>query len=394
VRHILFLAWRYLAYHPVTTAILVGAVTLIAYLPMGLNILIARGADDLTSRAESTPLILGAKGSPLELVLRTLYFESAIPEGVPFGETGRDELLELARAVPIDARFRTRFSPIVGTTIDYFEFRNLRVASGRWFAMLGECVLGSEAARIAEAGPGDAILSASESVFDLAGVYPLRMRVAGVLEPSGTPDDRAVFVDIKTAWVIAGWAHGHAPLDGAASAETILRRDDREITANAAVAQYNEVTPGNVGQFHFHGDQNTFPVTAILVVPTDGKAATILEGRYVGADRPIQMVRPQVVIGELIGTVFTVRRYVVMALTVVGGATGLTMALVFALSWQLRRREFETIGKIGGTRRRIGLLAAAEILGVVIAGAVLAGLLVALTDGIAGWAARWLVRLA
>ena len=35
------------------------------------------------------------------------------------------------------------------------------------------------------------------------------MKVVGVLSPVATPDDEAVFVDVKTAWVIAGLAHGH-----------------------------------------------------------------------------------------------------------------------------------------------------------------------------------------
>jgi putative ABC transport system permease protein len=90
----------------------------------------------------------------------------------------------------------------VGTTLDYFEFRGLRLAEGRMMAMLGECVLGATAARTANVSPGGHVLSSPETVLDIAGVYPLRMRVVGVLQPSGTPDDRAVFVDVKTTWTI------------------------------------------------------------------------------------------------------------------------------------------------------------------------------------------------
>ena len=57
-------------------------------------------------------------------------------------------------------------------------------------------------------GVGGHVVSSPESVFDLAGVYPLKMAVVGVLAPTHTPDDDAVFVDVKTAWVIAGLAHG------------------------------------------------------------------------------------------------------------------------------------------------------------------------------------------
>ena len=53
--------------------------------------------------------------------------------------------------------------------------------------------------RMAEAlglGPGDSLLSSPETLFDLAGVYPLKMKVVGVLARSYTPDDRAVLVDL------------------------------------------------------------------------------------------------------------------------------------------------------------------------------------------------------
>ena len=40
------------------------------------------------------------------------------------------------------------------------------------------------------------------------------MQVVGVLEPSYTADDGAIFVDLKTAWVIQGLVHGHQDMDG------------------------------------------------------------------------------------------------------------------------------------------------------------------------------------
>ncbi len=77
---VLYLAWRYLAYHRFKTVLLICAVMVIVYLPVGLEVIVDRSARDLTSRADSTPLLVGEKGSPLELVLNSLYFESDSPE--------------------------------------------------------------------------------------------------------------------------------------------------------------------------------------------------------------------------------------------------------------------------------------------------------------------------
>jgi len=393
MRDVLYLAYRYLVYHRFKTATLIGSIMLIVYLPIGLNVLIGESSRQLTTRATASPLLVGAKGSPLELVLRALYFEADVPADIHFSEVRRINRSEFATAIPIHARFHTRHSPIVGTSLMYFDYRQLRLAEGRMFGMLGECLLGAQAAQLAQVGPGDTILSSPESVFDIAGVYPLKMRVVGVLEPSGTPDDRAVFVDYKTAWVIAGLGHGHQDLSRSDAAENVLRQEGDHIVANASIVQYNEITPENVASFHFHGQQDEFPLTAILAVPNDEKSSTLLQGRYLGPDEVVQIVVPSSVMRELLDTVLTVQRYFLIAVGIIASATLATMALVFTLSLQLRRREMETMLKIGGSRARIAGLVAAEICSVLVVGVTLACLLSLPTYWLATSATQLLIQL-
>ena len=61
-------------------------------------------------------------------------------------------------------------------------------------SFVGECVIGKRVAEKLDIGVGDSLISSPENFFDLAGVYPLKMTVVGVLNISDTPDDRAVFV--------------------------------------------------------------------------------------------------------------------------------------------------------------------------------------------------------
>ena len=65
----LLLAWRYVAYHKVKTAILIACITLTTYLPVVVHGLISRLERELTARAASTPLVIGAKGSRFDLTL-------------------------------------------------------------------------------------------------------------------------------------------------------------------------------------------------------------------------------------------------------------------------------------------------------------------------------------
>ena len=51
MKDVLYLAWRYLSFHRVKTAILVTSIALIVYLPVGLNVLVGESARELTARA-------------------------------------------------------------------------------------------------------------------------------------------------------------------------------------------------------------------------------------------------------------------------------------------------------------------------------------------------------
>jgi putative ABC transport system permease protein len=198
----LYIAWKYIAFNKVKTATLVACITLISFLPVALELLLNESEKQLMSRAVSTPLVLGAKGSALDLVMNTLYFDDEVPELITLEVSNRVMDSELALPIPLYIRFQARGNPIVGTTLDYFDFRGLTIAKGRQLAVLGDCVLGARVAESLGLKPGGSLVSSPETLFDLAGVYPLKMKVVGVLGKSHTSDDLAVFVDLKTAWVI------------------------------------------------------------------------------------------------------------------------------------------------------------------------------------------------
>jgi putative ABC transport system permease protein len=360
----------------------VVSLTILLFLPLGLEILVARTTERLRSRADTTPLLIGAKGSSLDLALRALYFEGEVPAPLRYEQVARVRDTGLAAPIPLHVRFRVRNQPVVGTTLDYFDFRRLRIARGRRFSVLGECVLGADAAAALGVGPDEKVITSPDNVFDLAGAYPLRMTVTGVLARTGTPDDAAVFVDVRTSWVIAGLGHGHRDLTKPGASAQVLERKEDRVVANASVLQFNEITPENAAAFHFHGKQGDLPVTAILALPRDAKSQTLLSGRYLGRDELCQIMEPRAVMDDLISTVVQIRGYVVAVTLLLGGATLLTICSVFWLSVRLRRRELATLEKIGCSKRFVGGLLGAEV-------AVVFALAAALAGGLAILAARF-----
>jgi len=357
----LYIAWKYLSFSKLRTATLVACVTLIAVLPLALQVLLAESERQLLARAESTPLLLGAPGSALDLVMNGLYFDDEMPSLISMAAVDAVDDSGLATPIPLYVRFKARRFPIVGTTLDYFDFRGLRIRDGRQLALLGECVVGAGVAEQLGIKTGDSLLSSPETVFDLAGVYPLSMKVAGVLARSHTPDDLAVFVDIKTAWVVQGLVHGHQDVTQTADAAVIIEQTDDNVIANARLVEYTEITPANIDSFHFHGTPDDYPLSAVITVPDDEKSATILRGRYLEGDSGYQLVVPETVIDSLLENIFRIKHMLDAVILVVAIATILALLLVFALSIRLRQREIQTVFRMGGSRLTIARLLAAEI---------------------------------
>ena len=228
-----YLAWRYVVRHRWQTLLLAGALALVIALPLCLRVLVQTAELAMRDRSVSTPQLLGARGSALDLMLTALYFKRQPLIPITMKQVHELRGTGLGQAIPLDVRFHAQESPIVGTEMDYFGFRGLRLASGQMMTRLGDCVLGARVAQRRGLKPGDALFSSQEQVFDIAGVYPLKMRIRGVLAANGTADDDGIFVDLKTAWLIQGLAHGHD--DVATSKDAVLKTESSNTVANASV---------------------------------------------------------------------------------------------------------------------------------------------------------------
>ena len=385
-----YIAWKYIQYNRIKTAVLVACITLISFLPFALQLLLHESERQLMSRAVETPLVVGKKASSLDLVMNTLYFGDDVPELLTMAASDRIADTDLSLPIPMYVRFKTRGNPIVGTTLDYFEFRGSKMARGRQMAVLGDCVLGARVAESLDLKPGDSLVSSPESLFDLAGVYPLKMKVAGVLQKSHTPDDRAVFVDLKTAWVIQGLGHGHQDVTQLKDPTLVLKRTESNVAATAKLFHYTEITEKNMASFHFHGNLSAYPISAIIAVPYDAKSGTILRGRYLSKNETQQIAKPEEVIDGLLQNIFRIKNVLDAVIAMVTLATVLAVILVFALSLRLRQREIQTIFKIGCSRMTTAKLIAAEIVIIIFSSAVLCSVLMVVVRSVANDLVRML----
>ncbi len=371
MKNVLLLALRYLRFNKIKTVILVFSVSVAVFLPLAVNLLVRDYQRDLLARASATPLVAGAPGSRLDLVLHALYFRGQPAHDLTMGDVDSINASGLALGLPIIAKHAARGFPIVGTSLEYFEFRGLHIARGAGLTRLGDCVLSATVAEKLKLQAGDSLMSDPENVFDLAGSYPVNLRVKGIFAPLGSADDGAVWVDVKTEWLILGIMHGHQDA-ATADPNLLISRDTTNVTASAALLPFQEVTASNVTLFHMHGDPATFPISAIIAAPRDEKSAAILRGHYQDPNALVQLLVPKAVLAETLDLVFRVKRFFDAQALLVGVAMALLLSLVVLLSLRLRRGEMETMFKIGCARMTIVWLLATEIVIVVVIGLAIA----------------------
>src|SRR5690606_25237691 len=115
----------------------------------------------------------------------------------------------VALAAPIAFGDSFDGAPVVGTTGEFVTHLTGTLAEGRLFAGIDEAVIG---ARV-DLNLGDS-LTPAHGVGDAAehdAHAGFSYTVVGVMQPTGTPWDRAVLVPLEGVWAVHGLATGHAP---------------------------------------------------------------------------------------------------------------------------------------------------------------------------------------
>lgn len=216
----------------------VGAV-IVTLVAVAVAVGIALGAQERSFRraanaaADDFPLIVGAAGSPFQLVLSTVYLRlEALPlmDGEVLRRLSADPRVEAA--APIAFGDVVRGHPVIGTTADFAgRWGRLGTTEGRMFAEEGEAVVGA-AATIAvgetfspshgHAGGEHHALGEADPDETKHVHAETHYTVVGRLAPTGGPWDRAVLVPVESVWETHGLGNGHvgedhvgAPFDAA-----------------------------------------------------------------------------------------------------------------------------------------------------------------------------------
>lgn len=167
-------------------------------------------AERLERNAQGIDLVVGAKGSPLQLILSSIYQMDQPTGNIPLESVAllrRDPAV--AAVVPLALGDSFAGYRIVGTEPTYLGLYDAAIAEGRLFEEHGEAVLGAQVAAKLGAGLGQTFVG-SHGLSDGAGAgehgaHPFT--TVGILAPTGTVVDRLVLTSVETVWDVHGIAH-------------------------------------------------------------------------------------------------------------------------------------------------------------------------------------------
>jgi putative ABC transport system permease protein len=248
--NLLQLSWKNLTNKPLSMtlslilfALGVGLISLLFVLNKQLQ-------DKFEANLAGIDLVIGAKGSPLQLILCSMYHidsptgNISIKEATPFLRDGHP-LIE--QAIPLSLGDSHKGYRIVGTTQDIVGLYNAEVGDGQLWDKTMEVTIGAEVADALNLSVGDEFFSSHGFVIDDNLVHgdtePLK--VVGVLASSGAVIDQLILTNTQTVWAVhdheggaqseeEGEEHDHEGHDHSHEAEapkSLLEYPDKEITS-------------------------------------------------------------------------------------------------------------------------------------------------------------------
>ncbi|MDP3423459.1 MAG: ABC transporter permease [Burkholderiaceae bacterium] len=201
--NIWILAWRFAWSKPLSAALNV------LLLALGLGalafILLAeqRVTDALTRDVAGIDAVVGAKGSPLQLILAGVYHLDVPPGNIALADVeALRQHPQVAQLIPLSLGDNVGGHRIVGTTPEYVALYGGQLAAGQWWAQPMQAVLGAQAAVKLGLKVGDSFagLHGLGEGGHAHGQTPYT--VVGLLQPNGSVLDRLVLTATESVWVV------------------------------------------------------------------------------------------------------------------------------------------------------------------------------------------------
>ena len=322
-------------------------------------------------------LVIGAKGSPLQLILSSMYQVDAPTGNIPLDKSQaffnpKHPLIKTA--VPISQGDSHKTHRIIGTEHSYVDLYNGKISEGKLWENDFEVSIGAAVAQKFNLNIGDEFNSSHGLVDDdnLIHEDANPFKVVGIFEPSGSVLDQVILCSTPSVWKVHGHEDGHDhDHDHDHSSETENENNDEH------AGHDHHDHSGHDHDDHAHHDHvaeaeqalvNTTDwkktpdqeITSILLQLKNKSYQALNFGRNINENTELLAANPAIEINRLYGMmgsgadVLEILAYIIVIVSV--------LSIFFALlqSLESRKTELALMRSMGGSRSFIFSVVALE----------------------------------
>ena len=199
----MLLSWRYLWSRPLAASLNLLLLTL-GLASITFVLLVSQQITRAFERdLAGIDVVVGAKGSPMQLILSGVFHIDAPTGNVPLAAVRElEKNPQVARVIPISLGDSFRGFRIVGTSFDYPKLYSATLADGTLWTQPMQAVMGSQVAQQTGLKVGDSFAGAHGLGAGGESHGKVMYRVSGVLAASGSVLDRLILTATESVWKV------------------------------------------------------------------------------------------------------------------------------------------------------------------------------------------------
>lgn len=205
------ISWRNLTDKPLSS-FLSGLLMTFGITIISLLLLLNKQLDDqFRKNIKGIDMVVGAKGSPLQLILSSIYQIDSPVGNIPLDEAERLTRNPMIKtAIPLAMGDNYRSFRIVGTNKKYLDHFEATIGQGRLFQQDLEVVIGPRVAEGAGLKLGDTFSGSHGLDQDGEEHANTKYKVVGLLKATNTVTDQLILTPVSSVWAIHEQGHGGA----------------------------------------------------------------------------------------------------------------------------------------------------------------------------------------
>jgi putative ABC transport system permease protein len=324
------LAWKNIWFKPLNTVLSVILLTSSVAIITTLILVEKQFEEKFSSNIENVDLVLGAQGSPLQLILSSVYQVDTPPGNISYDSAKvwmNHPFVE--KAIPLAFGDNYRGYKILGTTTDYLAKYNAKVIDGVLFEKNFEVVVGSEIAKKLNLQVGEEFFGSHGDAEEGEVHENYAYKVVGIASKTGKVVDNLIICTIPTVWQMH---HQHKENPPHGEEGHVHEPDEHEhVEADLTI------------------DEPNMEITAVLL-KIRNQMAKLTWQRVIPQNTKMQAVSPAFEVNRLFGLFgigVTALQYLAYGIMLISG-----ISIFIALYTTLKERESEfALLRVNGARR-------------------------------------------